>query len=229
MPRRPKPNEDERTEEEIREDMMQRRDNVRYDIWTRDDTGHDLTMEEALFVRSYIIDRNPVAAMRRLNYAGEAQTLRYRADRYLSNVEVQGAIETLGKKMMADLEVTADRVNRQLAAMAFFDPRSVMQFDGVSLRVLDSSLWSDTQIASIRGIKMTKDAGVEIQFVDKLRALEVLGKQLNLLQDPDVLAAKQLAEAAAEGAMRKIAEVFDRMSDNKTPAALPSADTPTIQ
>lgn len=194
-------------------------------IFSRDDSGHDLTVEEQLFVRSYVVDRNPVAALKRLDYAGDNARLRNIARRYLANPEVQSAIEFFVKRLAAKLEVTAERVTAQLAAMAFFDPRTVMTWDGLNMRVLDSRLWPDEAVAAIAGMKMTEKAGMEIKFVDKLKATETLGRQLNLLQDPDEAAKKATADAAAAAVVDKMSLVFDRLTKAKD--AEPEA--PTIQ
>lgn len=202
------------------------RDQTLNKIWTRDDTGHDLSVDEALFCRSYIIDRNPVAALRRLDYAGPSDRLRNVAARYLANPEVQACIDTLAQNMMKRLEIDAESVTRQLARIAFFDPRTVLQFDGVSLRVLDSSLWPDDAIASLAGVKMTEKAGVELKFVDRLRAVEILGKQLNLLQDPEAAQSKMMAEAAAERAVEKILDVTSRIYEKMAPKAIEHSEEP---
>lgn len=193
-------------------------------IYSRDDTGHDLTVEEQLFVRSYVIDRNPVAALKRLDYAGDNQRLKTIARRYLANPEVQGAIEVFVKRLADKLEITAEKVARQLAQMAFFDPRTVMQWDGLTMRVLDSRLWPDEAVAAIAGMKMTEKAGMEIKLVDKLKATEVLGRQLNLLQDPDEAAKKAAADAAAGAVIDKMSQVFERLAGAKKPD-----ETATIQ
>lgn len=186
-------------------------------IYSRDDTGHDLTVEEQLFVRSYVIDRNPVAALKRLDYAGDNSKLKTIARRYLANPEVQGAIEVFVKRLADKLEITAEKVARQLAQMAFFDPRTVVQWDGLTMRVLDSRLWPDEAVAAIAGMKMTEKAGMEIKLVDKLKATEVLGRQLNLLQDPDEAAKKAAADAAAGAVIDKMSQVFERLAGAKKP------------
>lgn len=203
---------------------------VRQRIWTQNETGHELTLDEMLFVRSYVIDRNPVAALRRLDFAGPPHKLKAIAERYLQNPEVSGAVTVLVKRVLDKLDVTAEKVIGHLAAMAFFDPRTITTFDGQTMQVLDSRLWPDEAIAAVQSIKMTKDAGVEIKFADKLAATKTLGQQLNLLQDPDEAQKKAAADAAAEAALDKMAAVFERVASNKVPdketSELPA---PTVQ
>lgn len=175
-------------------------------IWSFDDPGFDLTVEEQLFCRSYIIDRNPVAALNRLNYAGDNAKLKAIAKKFLSRVEVAECVETLAKRMMEKLDVTAERVQRKIAAAAFFDLREVMQFDSRSVNVIDSKFWTEEQAAAIQSVKVGKE-GIEIKLYDRLRAAEMLSKQLGTLPEDDPLAA---ARAMGDEVVKKLFEVFDR-------------------
>lgn len=205
-------------ENEVGEDPLQ--DYDRYvqaqaaKIWHYQDTGHDLTLEEQLFCRSYIIDRNPVAALNRLGYSATNNVLKARAKKFLANPEVAACIEVLGQTMMEKLEITADRIQRKMAAVAFFDPREVMEFDKYGVRIINSRFWSEDQVAAISSIKNTQ-FGVEMKFYDRQKALESLAKQVGLQPDDFDEAAK--AEAMAESAMRKIAAFFDRVIPDDPP------------
>lgn len=183
-------------------------------IWEYQNTGHDLTLEEQLFCRSYIIDRNPVATLTRLGYTASAPVLKARAKKMLANPEVAACIEVLGKTMMDKLEVTAERIQRRMAAVAFFDPREVMEFDKYGVRIINSRFWSEDQVAAIQGLK-NGQFGLELKFYDSQKALEALAKQVGLQPDDFDEAAK--AEAMAESAMRKIAAFFDRVIPDDPP------------
>lgn len=183
-------------------------------IWSFDDPGHDLTVEEQLFCRSYIIDRNPVAALRRLNYAGDSSKLKRIANQFLARTEVKDCVETLASRMMEKLDITAEKVQRKIASAAFFDPRSVLRFDGNRLQILDSKFWSEEQAAAIQSVKLGKD-GVELKFYDRLRASEMLSKQLGTLPEEDPLAA---ARAMGDAAVKKLFEMFDRTVPDDPPS-----------
>ena len=176
-------------------------------IWSYDDTGHDLTVEQALFCRSYIIDRNAIAALRRLNYVEPPAQLKKIADRYLENTEVQGCIEALAKQMMQRLEITADNVNARIAAVAFFDPRSVLEFDHNGVRMKHSRFWTKDEALAIQSIKVGQH-GVELKLHDGLRAAEMLGKQLGTLKDDTEEARALSTKAAAEEVLTSIADIF---------------------
>lgn len=224
-PQKPKPAEQQAAEAEQQEQLGEAlADYDTYvkaraaEIWAYDDTGHDLSLEEQLFVRSYIIDRNPVAAMRRLgHHAEDSKVLKRRADRYLSKPEVASCVETLAKRLMEKLEITAERVQRQMAAIAFFDPREVMTFDGYGVNLLHSRFWSPEQAAAIQSIKMGQN-GVEIKLYDRLRASELLAKQLGVQPDDDAASRAEAARVGAEQVIHDILSYYDRTEPKALPA-----------
>lgn len=175
----------------------------------------NLNLEEQLFVRSYVIDRNIVAAMRRLGHHSDDQAkLKARAKRYMAKAEVQGAIELLAKQMMQKLDVTAEKVNRRIAAVAFFDAREVMTFDKYGVNLLNSRFWTEDQMASVQSIKMGQN-GIELKFYDALRASEMLAKQLGI--QPTEGDPAEAARAGAEEVLDKLATVIERMLPGATP------------
>lgn len=180
-------------------------------VWAYDDTGHVLTVEEQLFVRSYIIDRNEVAAMRRLGYAKDNATLKRWATNMMANPEVQGAIEKLAKTMMERLQVEADNVNRGVAAIAFTDATEVLHYDGMHTTILPTHLWPEHAKKAVAGIK-SGQFGVEVKFYDKQRSLEFLSKQLGLSNDEEN-AAIATANAAANLAIAKMLDVVSRKQE----------------
>lgn len=183
-------------------------------IWSFDDTGHDLTVDQALFCRSYIIDRNPVAALKRLNYVEDNKKLKAVATRYLENTEVRDCIEALAKQLMERLAITAENVNARIAAVAFFDPRSVLEFDHHSVKVKHSRFWTKDEVAAIQSIKVGQH-GVELKLHDGLRAAEMLGKQLGTLKDDSEEARSLGAKAAAEEVIGTIMDIFDKTREQR--------------
>lgn len=179
-------------------------------IFAYDDTGFDLTVEEQLFVRSYMIDRNEIAALRRLNYTENLPRLKNIAKRMLSNTEVQGAIEFLARRMMEQLEITAEKVQRRIAEVAFFDPRSVMSFDEAGVNFINSRFWTEAQARNIQSVKQGKD-GIEVKFYDGLKAAEMLAKQLQLQPSDDQASVDAAAKAGANEVFDKILDLFDKM------------------
>lgn len=178
-------------------------------IWDNTLTDHNLTVEERMFCHSYIIDRNEIAALKRLNIEGTVDQLRRRAKKLLANTEVLACIDVLGKRVCDALQITAERVNERIAAVAFFDPREVVQADHNGLRLLHTSLWRRDQAWAISSIEMGQH-GLKLKMHDGLRAAEMLGKQLGTIRDDGVEAAAAASRAAAEAVVGKIIEVFER-------------------
>lgn len=180
------------------------------DIWQYDELPFALSLEEQLFVRSYIIDRNPVAAMRRLGHRGtDSKVLKARALKYLDKVDVQSAVDFLAKRMMEKLDITAEKVQRQIAAVAFFDPREVMTFDKYGISLLHSRYWTPEQAAAIKSIKQGQN-GIELVMYDRLRANEMLAKQLGV--QPEETESAQAARLAADETMDRIANILGRLA-----------------
>lgn len=175
----------------------------------------NLNLEEQLFVRSYVIDRNPVAAMRRLGHChDDPAKLKLRAKRYLSKAEVQGAVELLAKQMMEKLDITAEKIQRKLAAIGFFDVREVATFDKYGIQLLHSKFWSEEQAAAVQSIEMGQ-FGIKLKLYDRMRALELLSKQVGL--QPEDMNPAEAARAGAEEVMSKLGTIIERMLPGATP------------
>lgn len=184
-------------------------------IWATDPLGFDLTVDESLFVRSYLIDRDEIKALQRLGYDHPKDKLKRMANRHLSNVEVQDAIKAGAEKLMQSLEVTAAHVTQKFAEIAFTDLTDIMQFDGTSMQMLPSHLWPAHVRTAVKSVKHGQ-FGLQVEFHDKTKALDVLAKQTGAVES-DELAEQRRANAAAEAAMAKIMEVVKRNRELSTP------------
>lgn len=184
------------------------------EIWSFDDLGFNLTIEEQLFVRSYMIDRNEIAALRRLGYVEQSrEQVKRIAHRFLRVPEVQDAIAECAKRMMDRLEITADRVNQHIAAVAFTDVHDVVQFTDLGARILPSHLWPKHARIALKSVK-NGQFGVNIEFHDKHKALDFLAKQTGL-DSSEKDAALAQAESAAQIAVGKILDVVGRAQEIK--------------
>lgn len=198
----------EKSVEEILEEYNAVQVGMAADIWSHDILPFALTLEEQLFVRSYIIDRNEVSALRRLGHDLDLPRLKSRAKKMLTNIEVQQAIEFLAKRLMSRLAVTAENVQRKIAEIAFFDPRQVVLWDKHGPVILHSKFWSEADAASIQSIKAGQ-YGVEVKFYDRQKALGMLATQLRL--SPEENDSITNARIAADETMNRIADIFGRL------------------
>lgn len=178
------------------------------EIWEYDDLPFILSVEEQLFVRSYMIDRNEVAALKRLGYGFDAPRMRAKAKKFLANVEVQNAIDYLAKRLMQRLAITAENVQRKIAEIAFWDPRQVMTWDRHGPQIAHSRFWSEGDAANISSIK-SGQYGLEMKFYDRQKAIGMLAQQLKLM--PDEGDAATNARIAADETMDRISNIFGRL------------------
>ncbi len=150
-------------------------------------TQKRLTPKQALFVSEILIDGNASAAARRAGYS--ERTARQIGDENLSKPDIAEAIAKAQAKRLERNEITAERVLAELARVAFFDVRKLLNPDG-TMKPLDQ-LDDDTALA-IAGLDLAEirdedgsPIGVlkKIKIADKLVALDKLARNFGLLQD----------------------------------------------
>jgi phage terminase small subunit len=161
-----------------------------------------LNPRRARFVQEYLADLDARAAATR---AGYKSVVRNNHGFVLLKVpEVAAAIEAAQAKRARRVELEHDRVLLELMAVAFSDIRNVASWrdrppargqDGASrLQVWarDSCELSPAQAAAVASIRRTSRGGLHLRLHDKLPALALLARHLELLDGPGA------AEAAAE-------------------------------
>jgi len=124
-----------------------------------------LTPRQALFVAEYLKDLNATQAALRAGYS--ESTARAQGSRLLVNADIQAAIDAGKAKRAKRVEVTQDRVVREIAAIAFSNIADVLDVDGqgeVSVRQL-SQLTQRQQraiesITQVKSEKLSADSGV---------------------------------------------------------------------
>lgn len=149
-----------------------------------------LTAKQQLFVKEYLVDLNATQAAIRAGYS--AKTAEQQASRLLSNVKVQKAIEEAMSKRAAKVEITADRVLREYAKIAFFDPRRLYRDDG---QPVDITELDDDTAGAIVGLEVLEEFSgfgedrTQIGFTkkykiaDKVRALDSVARHLGMFVD----------------------------------------------
>lgn len=136
-----------------------------------------MTAKERRFVDEYLISGNATEAAISAGYAKRSAA--NTGWRLMRKAEISAAIADRAKAVANKADVTAERVLREYARLAFGDPRSVADWgpDGVALR--PSSELTDEQAALIESVRETKD-GVAFKLHSKVAALEGLAKHLGL-------------------------------------------------
>ena len=143
-----------------------------------------LNPRQQRFCEEYLIDLNATQAAIRAGYA--VKTATEQASRLLTNVNVSREIEKLQAIQSRRTGITADRVIRELAKIAFVDPDRIID---VSDGTVKPNTTPDDR-AAIQGVKVkysNSDTGYssehEVKLYDKTKALELLGKHLGLFSD----------------------------------------------
>lgn len=149
-------------------------------------TPKPLTPMQEMFVREYLVDLNATQAAIRAGYS--KKTAASQGERLLRNVEIASAVQAHMDKRAGAIEISATRVLQEIAKMAFFDPRKLLNDDGSPKKI--SELDDETAMA-VAGMEIvTKgndDVGfadiLKIKLTDKTKNLELLGRHLKLFTD----------------------------------------------
>jgi phage terminase small subunit len=134
-----------------------------------------LNSRERIFCHAYMSNgENGVRAAKTAGYAGDAGR---RACLLLKQPRIKAVIERERTKTLTELDVRKEKVLRELARIAFFDPRRLFQRDGSLLPI---QLWPPDAAAVISGLEFRGGALSRLRFCVKSQALELLGKFLKL-------------------------------------------------
>ncbi|AGY47923.1 terminase small subunit [Bacillus phage poppyseed] len=167
-----------------------------------------LTPKQQMFVKEYLIDLNATQAALRAGYS--AKTAKQTGTENLSKPIIQAEIQKHMNNRAEKIDVSADRILQELAAIAFHDVNEVVYVDtreyvsgwkitqketdeqpeikepmystAQMVVVKDLSELTPLQRKSIAAIKQGKE-GIEIKFHDKIKAAELLGKHMKLFAD----------------------------------------------
>jgi phage terminase small subunit len=133
------------------------------------------------FVDEYLIDLNGTQAAIRAGYS--PHTANEQASRLLTNVNISGAIDRAKADRSKRTGINADRILEELAKIAFANVADLIEF-------LNGGSGDRQDTAAVQSIKVkripTDDGDIverEIRLNDKQKALELLGKHVDLFTD----------------------------------------------
>jgi len=139
-----------------------------------------------IFVAEYLKDRNAKQAAIRAGYS--ERTAESQASRLLRNVKVKAEVDKHMQAVVNRLEISAERVLKERARLAFFDVRKLLDAAGnpLPLQKLD-----DDTAAAIAGIDVQETGGGDevvslikkYKLADKNASLTALEKHLGLYKD----------------------------------------------
>lgn len=136
-----------------------------------------MTNKQEKFCQEYMIDLNATQAAIRAGYS--PKTANEQAGRLLVNVSIQNRIAQLQAEQSRRTGISADRVLRELAKVAFANAGDIIDADATLKE--DASPDDLAAVQSVR-VKVFGQDGVEreIKLADKLKALDLLGRHIGL-------------------------------------------------
>ena len=146
-----------------------------------------MTPKQALFVEEYLKDLNASAAAARAGYSAKmAGRIGWQL---LEKPRIQSAIQSAQRERSARTGVTADRVIKEIARIAFSALRSVMSWGNGGVTLRESSELTDDEAAAVSEVieTTTKDGGsVKVKMHSKTDALDKLCRHLGLFKEQSV-------------------------------------------
>lgn len=183
-----------------------------------------LNIQQQKFITAYLLCGNATEAALKAGYS--KKTAYSQGHRLLKKAEIRTALQQATHKAAEKLDLTAERVLGEIARLAFFDIRKLVDNTGKPKAL--SELDDDTA-AAIVGLDVVNignsDAGIgevlKFKLADKKGALEMAAKHLGLLKDKVEVTGKDgepLAPADNELA-RRIAFILSKgLRAQKAPA-----------
>ena len=163
----------------------------------------ELTPKQAQFVREYLVDRNATQAALRCGYA---ETSAYsQGQRLLKYDVIATAVQEAMDKRAERTEITADRVLREIACLALYDPSELVQQP--CTKPEDIALLPEHVRRAIIGWSWDKAGNFVLKLSPKVPALDQLGRHLKLFTDKVELsgAVDQLTDAQIEAKIAALA------------------------
>jgi len=151
-----------------------------------------LTPKQEQFCLEYLKDGNASRAYRTAYNVTTTKdtTINVQALKILKNPKVATRINELGEKHAKKNDVTAERIIKELAGIAFFDVQNLYNDNGTLKQITELSsevtraIHSTKQRLEKQGPDREDWAEIkEIRTHDKLKALELLGKTLAMFTD----------------------------------------------
>ena len=133
-----------------------------------------LTAKQLRFVSEYLIDSNATQAAIRAGYS--PKTAEQQGYRLLTKVQVKEAVAAHTSKILNNLEVTAERVLKERARLAFLDPRKFFDAKGKPLSIHELD---DDTAAAVAGFEF-ETVKVGKRMETRLARMKITGKDPSL-------------------------------------------------
>jgi phage terminase small subunit len=149
-----------------------------------------LNVRQERFVLEYLKDCNGTQAAIRAGYSRKGAEVH--AHRLLRNLQILNKIRAVHNRTLQSAEVSVERVLREYACVAFFDPAKLFDSEGNLLPIDQmpedarralNGLESQEIFDFERGSKTHVGTLRKVRFASKIGALDALAKHLGILRD----------------------------------------------
>lgn len=187
-----------------------------------------MTPKQRRFVEEYLIDRNPTEAARRAGYDPKwAKTTGWRA---LKHPEVRRAVADGLPSRGESVEITVERVRRELGLIAFGSIGDYFHWgpDGVVLK--DKTLLTAAQQAAVAEVSRSRTKTgetIRVKLHDKLAALDKLARHLGMYREPPTPEeAEHYAQLSDTERVQRVLALFERVRKAREAEAAAAEDSP---
>lgn len=143
-----------------------------------------MTDKQNRFCEEYLIDLNATQAVIRAGYSTKGASVT--GAKLLTNTKIRARIDAAMAAQSRRTGISADRVVRELARLAFVNPSDVIDTNKATVKH-DASRDDTAAISSIKIKVSDSEQGSsierEIRLTDKNKALELLGRHLGMFND----------------------------------------------
>lgn len=142
----------------------------------------DLTEKQKRFCREYLRDLNASKAAIRSGYS--KKTAGVQGHELLQNPEIQKRITRAIEARATRTDISIDKVVQELARVAFSDIQDFVNWNKEGVAIRDSKELNEDQSRAVseiaEGIDGKNRRRVKVKLHDKVKALELLGKHLQM-------------------------------------------------
>jgi phage terminase small subunit len=174
--------------------------------------GRGLTPLQQKFALEYAVDFNAKQAALRAGYKPGAARGAWRLVKHPEIAKLLGkSLEERRKRAI----VTADRVLREYARIAFADIRRFAEWDPEKVKVRPVSAFSDDDAAAVAELSAGTGRGTRIKLHDKQRALDAIVRHLGLFDPRQTAGDPKAREEAAQRARDKLSRRIGVLADGE--------------
>lgn len=177
-----------------------------------------LNFQQRVFVAEYLKDRNGTQAAIRAGYS--PKTAQQQASDLLLKPLVRDAIEAVVIKAEQKAELTVERTLREVARLAFFDPRKLLNADGSPKPITELDDDTAACLAGLDIMEQYEGTGADRVFVGYIKKYKIADKNAALDK-----AMKHLGQYQRdnEQVMNPLASILQRIAGSSLPV---KKDTP---